>query len=83
MKLLFLLLIIIPKLVYALPECPKDSDASWDECIGQALFDGTRHYDGKWRENKINGQGVTSIAGVWEYEGFFKNDAFHGEGIMV
>ena len=34
-------------------------------------------------ENKINGKGVMSVAGAWEYEGFFKNDEFHGEGIMV
>jgi len=83
MKLLFVLLIIIPKLVYALPECPKDPDAPWDECIGQAVLEGVKNYNGEWRENKINGQGVMSIANYWEYKGFFKNDAFHGQGVMM
>ena len=64
---LFLLTLSVSQ-VWALPDCPKDVSAYWDNCYGSAaLNEYGGDYIGDWKDDKRHGQGSLNyiFGGKW------------------
>ena len=66
---------------YALPDCPDDVSATWNNCFGFSEMgnDGDT-YEGEWKNNKLHGQGTYTFASGDKYVGNYKDGKFHGQG---
>ena len=51
--------------------------------VGKFYYTEKSMYNGEWRDNKMDGFGVlTYSSGTIAYEGYWKNDSFHGKGVI-
>ena len=66
--------------IQALPDCPSDTSAIWNNCFGTLnQFNGNK-YVGEWKDNKYDGQGTFTAASGDKYVGGFKDGKYHGQG---
>ena len=65
---------------FALPPCPSDPIAYYDNCFGTFTFADGNQYVGEWKNNKFNGQGTFTFANGDKYVGEFKDDKRNGQG---
>jgi hypothetical protein len=84
---LVLLLIIgfapLAKAESALPDCPADQSAVFDNCFGTFFWlDGTK-YIGEYKDGKNHGQGTFTLPDGRKYIGEFKDDKYHGQGTFT
>jgi len=42
-----------------------------------------RRYEGEWKDDKLNGQGVYTYTDGTRYEGEFKDSKYNGQGVMT
>ena len=77
---------------WALPPCPSDINAFWDNCFG--IYEPTSGYHkgdkyiGEWKDDKKHGQGIYYYLADNEFKGDkyigeFKDDVLHGLGILI
>ena len=66
--------------VLALPNCPSDLSAKWNNCFGTYTYDGGSRYVGDWKNNIKHGKGKLTYANGDEYVGLWKDDLKHGLG---
>ena len=59
---------------FALPDCPSDTRASWDLCVGIHTYSNGSKYFGEWKDGKRHGQGIEYFTNGAVSEGFYKND---------
>ena len=69
---------------YALPDCPDDISAIWNNCFGFSYMgeDG-QTYEGEWKNDKIHGQGTFTYANGDKYVGNYKDGERHGQGTFT
>ena len=69
---------------YALPDCPDDISATWNNCFGFSYMgeDG-QTYEGEWKNDKIHGQGTFTYANGDKYVGNYKDGERHGQGTFT
>ena len=71
----------------ALPPCPSDPNATFDNCFG--TYDWTAgdnkgdKYIGEWKKDKMHGQGMYIFANGDRYQGAWKEGKKHGPGIYL
>ena len=66
---------------YALPDCPDDVSATWNNCFGfSKMGNGGDTYEGEWKNDVIHGQGTYTFANGEKYVGNFKDGKRHGQG---
>ncbi|MEE2694187.1 MAG: hypothetical protein VX884_01750 [Pseudomonadota bacterium] len=75
----FLLLVHVTSSL-ALPPCPTDSTAYWDNCEGILTSDTGQKYVGEFRDNKRNGHGIWTHPDGDKYVGEFRDGKRHGHG---
>ena len=83
--LLLLLIGFVPlvKAESALPDCPADQSAVFDNCFGTFFWlDGTK-YIGEYKDGKNHGQGTFILPDGRKYIGEFKDDKYHGQGTFT
>ena len=63
---------------YALPDCPDDISAIWNNCFGFSNMgnDGDT-YEGEWKNDKLHGQGTYTFANGNKYVGNYKDGLRH------
>lgn len=74
------LLLCLASTAYALPNCPSDQSARWNNCFGTYTFTNGNKYVGEYKDNERHGQGTFTFAGGDEYVGEFKDENYHGQG---
>ena len=77
---------------WALPPCPSDTNATWDNCFGtyewtSGDFKGDK-YVGEWKDDKQHGQGTYYYLADNEfkgdkYVGEWKDNKLHGQGTLT
>ena len=65
---------------WALPPCPSDKNATWDNCLGTWEWDNGTKYIGEWKNNKKDGQGTITYDDGDKYVGEFKDETYNGQG---
>ena len=62
---------------YALPDCPDDISAIWNNCFGFSYMgeDGDT-YEGEWKNNKKHGQGTYIWSDGKRQTGFYMNNQY-------
>ena len=80
-KIIFTLFLFTSFDAYALPDCPDDISATWNNCFGFSNMgnDGDT-YEGEWKNNVRHGQGTFTFANGDKYVGNFKDGLGHGQG---
>ena len=72
---------------WALPPCPSDTNATFDNCFG--TYDWTSgdnkgdKYTGEWKKDKMHGQGTYTFVDGDIYFGGYKDDKRHGQGAYI
>ena len=72
---------------WALPPCPSDTNATFDNCFG--TYDWTSgdnkgdKYTGEWKKDIMHGQGMYNWANGDRYQGAWKDGNKHGPGIYL
>ena len=71
--------------VWALPPCPSDTNAIWDNCFGTYIFGMDTEwagdkYVGEWKDDKSHGQGTYTYANGDKYVGKYQDGKRHGQG---
>ena len=89
-----LLLLVHVSSAVALPPCPTDPTAYWDNCEGVYTYPEGDKYVGEWKDDKYHGHGTFTwsrnaeeyVAGLpaagSEYVGQWRDDTFDGYGTM-
>ena len=66
---------------YALPDCPDDVSATWNNCFGfSKMGNNGDTYEGEWKNDVVHGQGTYTFANGEKYVGNFKDGKRHGQG---
>ena len=71
----------------ALPPCPSDPNATFDNCFG--TYDWTAgdnkgdKYIGEWKKDNMHGQGMYIFANGDRYQGAWKDGKKHGQGTFT
>ena len=83
-KIIFTLFLFTSFDAYALPDCPDDISATWNNCFGFSNMgnDGDT-YEGEWKNNVGHGQGTYTFANGNKYVGNFKDGNRHGQGTFT
>ena len=76
---IFFSILTIPD-VLALPNCPSDLSAMWDNCHGTFIWSNGDKYFGEWKSNMTHGKGKFTYANGDEYVGLLKDNLKHGLG---
>jgi hypothetical protein len=63
--------------------CPPDHSEAWNGCVGIFIFPNGDRYDGAFRNDLPDGQGVYSLSTGELYTGEFRDGAFNGNGALV
>jgi hypothetical protein len=66
----------------ALPPCPADQRAFWNNCVGRHPW-GSDEYFGEWQNNRLEGHGALSLASGGWYVGEFSSNRRSGAGIEL
>ena len=72
---------------WALPPCPSNQNATYDNCFG--TYDWTSgdnkgdKYTGEWKKDIMHGQGMYIFANGDRYQGAWKDGKKHGPGIYL
>ena len=62
---------------YALPDCPDDVSATWNNCFGfSKMGNGGDTYEGEWKNNIRHGKGTYTFANGFKQTGFFMNGEY-------
>lgn len=67
----------------ALPGCPNDKDAFWNNCFGSFVFRNGDTYSGDWVNNTFHGQGVLTRKNGESYSGTFRAGIREGQGVAT
>lgn len=80
-KIIFTFFLFTSFNAYALPDCPDDISATWNNCFGFSNMgnDGDT-YEGEWKNNVRHGQGTYTFADGDKYLGNYKDGKRHGQG---
>ena len=65
----------------ALPPCPSDPTANYDNCFGTYTYADGDKYVGAFKDGNFNGQGTFTFADGEKYVGEFKDDKYNGHGV--
>ena len=79
--LLLSLVLIIPSITWALPECP--STGYFQNCFGPYTFKNGNKYVGEWKNDKQHGQGTFTWTDGHKYVGEYKDGKMHGQGTFT
>jgi len=60
----------------ALPPCPSDPTAYYDNCFGTYTYADGDKYVGEWKDGEFNGQGTLTYANGTVKKGIWKNNEF-------
>ena len=59
---------------YALPDCPDDISATWNNCFGfSKMENGGDTYEGEWKNDQVHGQGTYTYASGEKYVGEYRD----------
>jgi TPR repeat protein len=64
----------------ALPPCPSNPNAHYDNCFGTSTYAYGDKYVGEWKNGKYNGQGAYTYANGNQYVGEYKDNKANGQG---
>jgi len=64
----------------ALPDCPTDQSAVFDNCFGTYTWPDGKKYVGDYKDNKAHGQGTLTSPDGGKYVGEWEDDKFNGQG---
>ena len=67
----------------ALPPCPEDPNATYDNCFGTYTYADGDTYVGEFKDDKRNGQGTSTLTNGDTYFGEYKDGEFQGQGAQL
>ena len=67
----------------ALPDCPTDQSAVFDNCFGTYTWPDGKKYVGDYKDNKAHGQGTLTSPDGGKYVGEWEDDKFNGRGTFT
>jgi len=60
----------------AMPDCPADPSAVFDNCFGTYTWPDGQRYVGEWKDYKRHGQGTLTFPDRSPWNGYWKNGEF-------
>ena len=73
----------LAKAASALPDCPADQSAVFDNCFGTYTWPDGQKYVGEYKDDKKHGQGTYTWPDGVKYVGEYKDDKKHGQGTLT
>ena len=80
MMMVFGVSLVNPGKSFALPYCPEDTKAYWDNCFGTLIYADGDKYVGEFKDDYFHGQGTYTFSNGDEYVGEFKDGKKHRRG---
>ena len=77
------LLLVIAEKSFALPSCPSNPNAYYDNCFGNATYANGDKYFGEFKDDKRNLHGTLTYANGDKHVGEFKDDKRNGQGTYI